>query len=222
MNKSTIFIVLLVILLIIGGGWFVYSLKQSSTNAPSKNLNVTSLKELSRDHITDISGVVYNSNPPTSGQHFAIWAKRGAYPYMISDGHLIHSLEHGYVEISYNCGDKASSSATFSYAKGAPLTTIEPPKENTMTFFTPTNNLPEKVEELPLAFESTSCKQLVSSLTGLLSNYDRLIVVPRTNMDVLLAVSAWGKQIKMNSLDIERIKGFIDAYQYQGPEKTIE
>lgn len=220
--KTNIIIGIVVALLILGGGWFVYSLKQSSTAAPKTDLKVTSYKELGRDHLTDISGITYNSNPPTSGNHFAIWAKRGAYPYPISDGHLLHSLEHGYVEISYNCGDKASSSATLTYEKGAPLTTIAPPTANTMTFFTPKSNLPEKATDLPVAFSSDTCKQLVSSLTGLLSTYDRLIIVPRTNMDSTLAVSAWEKQIKMNILDLDRIKGFIDVYQYQGPEKTIE
>jgi hypothetical protein len=211
-----------VLLLILGGGYFVYSLKESSSNAPKKELGITTYKDLGRDHITDISGIIYNSNPPTSGNHFAIWAKRGAYPYQVSDGHLIHSLEHGYVVISYNCGDISSSAATFKYEKGAPLTTIAPPKENTMTFFTPTNNIPAKGTDLPKAFSSDSCKQLVSSLTGLLSSYDRLIIVPRVNMNEKIAVSAWTRQIKMNSLDLERTKSFIDLYQYQGPEKTIE
>lgn len=220
--KINIIIGIVVVLLIVGGGWFVYSLKQSSTNAPTKNLGVTSYKEQSRDHITDISDVTYDSNPPTSGPHFAIWAKRGAYPYVISDGHLIHSLEHGYVNIAYNCGDKASASATLTYEKGAPLTTITPPTENTMSFFTPSNNVPAKAGDLPKQFSTDSCKQLVASLTGLLNSYDRITIVPRTNMNTTIAVSAWGKQIKMDSLDLERIKGFIDAYQYQGPEKTIE
>lgn len=220
--RTNIIIGIVVLLLILGGGYFVYSLKQASTTAPTKNLGVTTYKDLGRNHVTDISGISYDSNPPTSGNHFAIWAKRGVYPYIISDGHLIHSLEHGYVVISYNCGDKASASATITYAKGAPLTTIEPPTENTMTFFTPSNNVPAKVADLPKEFSSTSCKQLVSQLTGLLSSYDRLIIVPRTDMSSTIAVSAWTKQIKMDTLNMERIKGFIDAYQYQGPEKTIE
>ena len=220
--RTNIIIGIVVALLLVGGGWYVFSLKQSSTNAPAKDLGVKTYPDQGRDHIVNLAGTEYNSNPPTSGNHFAIWAKRGAYPYLISDGHLLHSLEHGYVLISYNCGDKASSSATLKYEAGAPLTTIEPPKENTMSFFTPGNNAPSSVGELPPAFSSDSCKTLVSSLTGLLSSFDRLIIVPRTNMDSTIAASAWTKQIKMNSLDLERIKGFIDAYQYQGPEKTIE
>src|SRR3990172_396851 len=56
-----------------------------------------------RNHITDIYGVTYSSNPPTSGPHFPTWAGRGVYNQILSDGYLIHSLEHGYVVISYDC-----------------------------------------------------------------------------------------------------------------------
>ena len=59
--------------------------------------------DMGRDHVTDIAGVNYNSNPPTSGPHFPVWAKRGVYDRFISDGYLIHSLEHGYIILSYDC-----------------------------------------------------------------------------------------------------------------------
>lgn len=62
------------------------------------------MADMGREHITDISDVAYNTNPPTSGSHFPIWAKKGVYDRVISDGYLIHSLEHGYVVVSYNCG----------------------------------------------------------------------------------------------------------------------
>src|SRR3990172_3707011 len=56
-----------------------------------------------REHVTNIKDVVYNSNPPTSGPHFSTWAKKGVYDRVLSDGYLIHSLEHGYVVISHDC-----------------------------------------------------------------------------------------------------------------------
>ncbi|MBI2108871.1 MAG: DUF3105 domain-containing protein [Parcubacteria group bacterium] len=45
---------------------------------------------------------VYNSNPPTSGPHYADPAKPGFRTEEIADGHLIHSMEHGLVWVSYN------------------------------------------------------------------------------------------------------------------------
>ena len=45
----------------------------------------------------------YNSNPPTSGPHYAQWEKPGIYNRVLEDGKLVHSLEHGYIIISYDC-----------------------------------------------------------------------------------------------------------------------
>jgi Protein of unknown function (DUF3105) len=50
------------------------------------------------DHTTDPSErVKYNSNPPTSGRHFAVPAEDGAYSTAPSDEELVHNLEHGRV-----------------------------------------------------------------------------------------------------------------------------
>lgn len=46
----------------------------------------------------------YNSDPPTSGPHYAEPASAGFYDEAPPDEQLVHSLEHGYVIISYNCG----------------------------------------------------------------------------------------------------------------------
>lgn len=59
--------------------------------------------DLGREHVAVRTSVEYNSNPPTSGSHYASWTKRGVYDEAIEDGYLIHSLEHGYVIISYRC-----------------------------------------------------------------------------------------------------------------------
>lgn len=44
----------------------------------------------------------YNSNPPTSGPHYEVPAKAGFREEPIADEHLVHSLEHGLVWISYH------------------------------------------------------------------------------------------------------------------------
>ncbi|MBI2845923.1 MAG: DUF3105 domain-containing protein [Chloroflexi bacterium] len=51
----------------------------------------------------------YNSNPPTSGWHYSLPAEPGVYAEPVPDGNLIHSLEHGYVIISYNCASLSES-----------------------------------------------------------------------------------------------------------------
>jgi hypothetical protein len=48
----------------------------------------------------------YNSDPPTSGPHYAEEARAGFYDknnYKFPAGYLVHNLEHGYVILWYNC-----------------------------------------------------------------------------------------------------------------------
>jgi hypothetical protein len=48
----------------------------------------------------------YNSDPPTSGRHYAEEAQKGFYEsniYTYPAAYLVHNLEHGYVIIWYNC-----------------------------------------------------------------------------------------------------------------------
>lgn len=48
----------------------------------------------------------YNSDPPTSGPHYAQEAEAGFYDtniYTHPAGYLVHNLEHGYIIFWYNC-----------------------------------------------------------------------------------------------------------------------
>lgn len=48
----------------------------------------------------------YNSDPPTSGPHYAEEARAGFFDknnYKYPAGYLVHNLEHGYVIFWYNC-----------------------------------------------------------------------------------------------------------------------
>ena len=45
----------------------------------------------------------YNSDPPTSGWHYAQPAPAGFHDSPVPDEQLIHNLEHGHVVISYDC-----------------------------------------------------------------------------------------------------------------------
>src|SRR5574337_1184611 len=51
----------------------------------------------------------YNSNPPTSGPHYATPAEAGFYDAAPPDEQLVHDLEHGYVIIWYNCSQLSDS-----------------------------------------------------------------------------------------------------------------
>lgn len=85
------------ILFLVGGVWLVRYLM---TPPPG-----TAVADEGRKHVSaeEVSKTTYNSNPPTSGQHVETWVKAGIYTEPKPEGELIHSLEHGYVNISYNC-----------------------------------------------------------------------------------------------------------------------
>jgi hypothetical protein len=56
------------------------------------------------DHIPeDQKATDYNSDPPTSGQHYATPAEAGFYEEAPPDEQLVHNLEHGHIVVYYNC-----------------------------------------------------------------------------------------------------------------------
>lgn len=56
-----------------------------------------------RDHIANgATHPPYNSNPPSSGSHYAAAARGGFYEEPLSDEQVIHSLEHGDIWIAYH------------------------------------------------------------------------------------------------------------------------
>jgi hypothetical protein len=54
-------------------------------------------------HVDCLPEPTYNTNPPSSGNHYAIWADFKTYTTPVPWGHLVHALEHGAVVIVYNC-----------------------------------------------------------------------------------------------------------------------
>jgi len=56
---------------------------------------------LRRNHIPDGAIGSYNSNPPTSGEHYANPAPSRFYNRELPDEQLVHNLEHGHIWIAY-------------------------------------------------------------------------------------------------------------------------
>ena len=218
---------LVVASLTILGGYWIYK-------GITKPLPGEVVPDIGREHVTDIAGIAYNSNPPTSGTHFPVWAKPGVYDRLMSDGYLVHSLEHGYVIISYDC--TKSISASFGLIPTA-FAHDEPTKESTnsgeflmhmkaapqgnMSWFTP-QNPPEIEVELPESYNSDACKQLVGQLSEFTKVAERVIVVPRVGMDTQIALTAWGRILKLDSVDEVAITSFITTFHNKGPEQTQE
>ncbi len=78
----------------------------------------TRMPDLGREHVSEeaVASTQYNSNPPTSGPHLPTWVRPGIYTETQKEGELIHSLEHGYIIISYNCAVLVGESVATSSA----------------------------------------------------------------------------------------------------------
>jgi hypothetical protein len=88
---------LLVAAIVIGGGWLLvrYANKQAASLPGEK------FTEQPAQHVTGTDHPAYNSNPPTSGWHWAQPANWGIYDRELPDEQVIHNLEHAGVWISY-------------------------------------------------------------------------------------------------------------------------
>ena len=80
--------------LLIWGGIFLS--RRSAENTPGESFSNQGQQHVALDYRFS-----YNSNPPTSGPHFASPANWGVYDYEAHDKLFIHNMEHGGIWISY-------------------------------------------------------------------------------------------------------------------------
>lgn len=171
-----------VITVLIGVGVF-WIIKESNKPLPGQEV-----EDQGRGHIEQKEWEKFNykSNPPTSGPHDAVWTNTGIYDQPQADGHLVHSLEHGYVILSYNC-DKLS--------------------------------------------DQNSCDTVKKQLADIAHvKLWKIVVTPRPNLDVPLALTAWDRIEKFKTVgnsgltDSQKtqVQAFIDAFRDHGPEATMD
>ena len=79
-------------------GYVIYS---SSSSPPKAPILGTQYADQGQKHVPEGTPVKYNSNPPSSGDHYQSPAPKGAYEQGIPDGMAIHNLEHGYIWVAY-------------------------------------------------------------------------------------------------------------------------
>ena len=59
-------------------------------------------------HLAECSNIAYAMSPPVFGDHYPIWAAYQTYDFPVPLGYLVHDLEHGAVDIFYDCPDGCS------------------------------------------------------------------------------------------------------------------
>src|SRR6185503_17416156 len=56
-------------------------------------------------HVSCTSTPVYQTQSPSSGNHYGCWPEYRIFDLPLPWGNLVHALEHGAMVIVYNCGD---------------------------------------------------------------------------------------------------------------------
>lgn len=93
--KKVVYSLIAVFLIVLAVRWIVNQFPKGPDYS-------VALPSLEREHIPDgASRPDYNSNPPTSGPHYANPANVRFYSQELPDEQLVHNLEHGHVWISY-------------------------------------------------------------------------------------------------------------------------
>ncbi len=92
---------IITLLILAALGYWLWSVVMA--NSPKSDDRSTNYPIVSQEHITEDSPrpTTYNSNPPTSGPHYATPARVGFYEKQFPDERLVHNLEHGDVWVSY-------------------------------------------------------------------------------------------------------------------------
>ncbi len=156
-----------------------------------------------RVHVPPGTEVKYNSNPPVFGPHYGDWIRAGVYTEVKDDRNLVHSLEHGYVIMSYRCNTSViASGAKQSSSSGEIASGSANPRKDDV------NICDQRKSQLEAVYNKKGKK--------------KLIVVPRPNLDSNFALSAWQYLDKFDSFDQSRVEKFIDAHLENGPERTME
>lgn len=222
MNKKVLYLA--------GGGFLLIAATLTWAFIESaKPLPGEQLADLGREHVAVGTNVEYHSNPPTSGSHYEVWTKPGVYSEPPDDRNMVHSLEHGYVIISYNCDHKISS------AGGSLKNNFKFQISNVLAQVmeaTDSGEVSTESAKLSEAFQSEDCKNLLSQLKGIYEKKGKrkLIITPRPNLDSKIALTAWRRLEKLNpsagselsESEIRKIENFIDKLRDRGPEVTME
>lgn len=168
-----------------------------------------------RDHKPEGTKLAYKFNPPTSGDHYASWITKGFYGEPRADGNLVHTMEHGYIIIWYDC-EKSVISHQSSVIREAYADSLG------MTMGS-TGSPSASLESMPKSFSDGSCNNLKNELkTFYEADQHKLVIMPRVGMDHPIILTAWGRMLKLDSLDQTKIKEFINSFRDQGPEHTNE
>ncbi len=117
-------VILLTLVIIFGGTWLSGKEGAKNTERLSKSMMGEKMPDMGAQHVAkNATHEAYNSNPPTSGPHWAGVAGSGIKDELVSDELILHSMEHGAAVVWYREGmdqsdiDKITEAFNSSYGK---------------------------------------------------------------------------------------------------------
>jgi Protein of unknown function (DUF3105) len=142
------------------------------------------------NHVDCTPVPTYGTNPPSSGNHYQIWADFKTYAAPVPWGHLVHALEHGAIVIVYNCPD------------GCP---DEVARAQTM------------IDGLPYPLDPADV-DVADGFNCVAPTKGRIILAPDPHLDVRWAASAWTWTLKSSCFDEDTFSAFARGHYAQGRE----
>lgn len=114
-----------------------------------------------------VNGAVnYNASPPAGGDHNGAWQNCGFYTTALVPEHVVHSLEHGAVWITYSPDADAAD---------------------------------------------------VAAIEQLADQHDYVLASPYADNPSPFVLTAWARQLELDSIDDARVAQFLDLYLQNGP-----
>jgi hypothetical protein len=85
-----------------------WSLQVPGLDAPAESeasclITIDTPPLLPGTHVAIDADIQWDSNPPSSGPHFGVWAAYQAYTFPVPRRYYVHDLEHGAIVFLYNC-----------------------------------------------------------------------------------------------------------------------
>ena len=153
---------------------------------------------------TDITS--WDSNPPSSGEHYPIWAAYQAYSTPVPRGYYVHDLEHGGVVIVYNCaiGDAGQE---------VPIDTSDGGDAGA-------GPCPSVAAQLQAVIDAFPSDPKCDPSSG--QPRVRFVLTPDPLLDVPVAAAAWGWTYKADCVDPATLSKFAKDHYDQGTEEVCE
>ncbi len=141
-------------------------------------------------HVPCVPIPTYGTKPPSSGNHYMIWADYQTYTAPVPWGHLVHSLEHGAIVIVYNCPGGCADEVARAQAM---------------------------IDGLPYPLDPSDV-DVADGLACVAPTKRRVILAPDPTLDVRWAASAWTWTLRSSCFDEATFTSFAEAHYAHGGE----